>query len=81
MRHRFTDRAAYQYREASPVVQRAFDRRLVFLLRDLRHPSLHAKKYDEVRNIWQARITKGWRFYFLIDGDRYIILSISPHPK
>ena len=81
MRHRFTDQATYQYREASPAIQRAFDRRLVFLLRDLRHPSLRAKKYDEARNIWQARITKGWRFYFSIDGDTYIILSITPHPK
>ena len=81
MRHRFTERATYQYRESPPATQRAFDRRLVFLLRDLRHPSLRAKKYDEARNIWQARITKGWRFYFSIDGDTYIILSITPHPK
>jgi len=81
MRHRFTDRAAYQYREAPRATQRAFNRRLVFLLRDLRHPSLRAKKYDEARDIWQARITKGWRFHFLIDGDTYIILSITPHPK
>ena len=81
MRHRFTERATYQYWESPLRIQRAFDRRLVFLLRDLRHPSLRAKKYDETGNIWQARITKGRRFYFSIDGEIYIILSITPHPK
>ena len=42
-----------------------------FLLRDLHHPSLRAKKYDEARDLWQARVTKGWRFYFKIVGDVY----------
>ncbi len=52
-----------------------------FLLRDISHPSLRAKKYDETRDIWQARITKRRRFYFKIRGDEYYILSITPHPK
>jgi len=26
-----------------------------FLMQNIRHPSLRAKKYDEARNIWQAR--------------------------
>jgi hypothetical protein len=28
-----------------------------FLVRDLRHPGLHAKKYDESERKWQGRIT------------------------
>ena len=48
---------------------------------NLRHPSLHAKKYDATRDIWQARVTRGWRFYFQIEGDTYTILSLIPHPK
>ena len=51
------------------------------LVEDLRHPSLHAKKYDEARDIWQARVSKSWRFYFQIEGDTYTILSLIPHPK
>jgi len=42
---------------------------------------LRAKKYDEARDIWQARINRDWRFYFQIDGDTYIILDVIPHPK
>jgi plasmid maintenance system killer protein len=51
------------------------------LLSDLRHPSLRAKKHDEARGIWQARVNAGWRFYFTIEGDTYYLLDIIPHPK
>jgi hypothetical protein len=28
-----------------------------------------------------GRVTRGWRFYFKIKRDEYVILSIIPHPK
>jgi hypothetical protein len=52
---------------------------VAFLLEDIRHPSLRAKKYDEKR--WQARLTHDWRFYFRIAGDTYIPLAIMAHLK
>lgn len=51
------------------------------LLENLRHPSLRAKKYDEARDIWQARVTRDWRFYFKIVADTYYLIDIIPHPK
>lgn len=81
MFHQFTKRAASEYAAAPREIQHAFDRRLAFLLKNIHHPSLHAKKYDEASDIWQARITKGWRFYFQIRDDTYVILSIIRHPK
>jgi mRNA-degrading endonuclease RelE of RelBE toxin-antitoxin system len=50
-----------------------------FLLHDIRHPSLHAKKYDESTDTWQARVDKGVRFYFLIEKDTYTLLDIRYH--
>jgi hypothetical protein len=47
----------------------------------MRHPSLRVKKYDEARQIWQGRVNRSWRFYFLIEGDRYYLLDVIPHPK
>lgn len=58
-----------------------FWKQLRFLLGDLRYPSLHAKKYDEEKGIWQARVDKSYRFYFLIDGDTYVLLDTRAHPK
>ena len=40
-----------------------------------------AKKYDEAKDRWQARVNKDWRFYFTIVDDSYRILKLIPHPK
>jgi mRNA-degrading endonuclease RelE of RelBE toxin-antitoxin system len=69
------------YNKAPPEIQRAFDKQSILLLENLRHPSLRAKKYDEGKDRWQARVTKGWRFYFMIKDDTYIIEDIISHPK
>jgi mRNA-degrading endonuclease RelE of RelBE toxin-antitoxin system len=69
------------YSKAPKAIQRAFDKQLLLLLEDLHHPSLRAKKYDEGNNLWQARVNRDWRFYFIIEDDTYIVTSIIPHPK
>ena len=56
-------------------------RQAEYLLQDLRHPSLRAKKYDEATGVWQARVNRNYRFYFLIEDDTYILLDIRAHPK
>lgn len=66
---------------APPEVQKAFIKQLSLLARNLQHPGLHAKKYDEAKDRWQARVNKDWRFYFTIVGDTYIVTDIIPHPK
>lgn len=56
-----------------------FEKQVCFLLIDIRHPSLRAKKYDETRGIWQARVTDNVRFYFVIRDDTYILIDIERH--
>lgn len=62
-----------------PQIQKAFEKQLRFLLVDIRHPSLRAKKYDEATGVWQARATDNVRFYFVIEGDAYLLLDIEKH--
>lgn len=81
MRLLYTERFRRSYQAAPAAMQRAFDRRVEYLAENLRHPSLRAKKYDETRGIWQARVNGGWRFYFQIKDDAYILLDIIAHPK
>ena len=69
------------YNKAPIDIQRAFDKQALLLLQNRHHPSLRVKKYDEARAIWQAHITKDWRFYFLIEGDVYLMTEIRSHPK
>ena len=77
----YTERFRKSYDDAPAAIQGAFDRRVALLLVDIRHPSLRAKKYSEAQDIWQARVTRDWRFYFMIKGDTYYLLDIIPHPK
>jgi len=50
----------------SKEIRKKFYKQANYLLNDIHHPSLHAKKYDESQDIWQARLDKNIRFYFLI---------------
>ena len=77
----YTDRFKKFYRLAPERVQKDFDKQITYLLKDLRHPSLRAKKYDEIRGIWQARVNRDWRFYFVSKGDTYYCVDIMQHPK
>lgn len=77
----FSARFVKSYADAPLDVQKAFDKQSRYLLLNLRHPSLRAKKYSESSNLWQARVTRDWRFYFTIEGDEYRLHEIKPHPK
>ncbi len=81
MKAAFSNRFTRQYSALSPERKAKFDKQLGFLLSNLRHPSLRAKKYDEAQDVWQARVDDDYRFYFRIEGDTYRILCVIPHPK
>jgi mRNA-degrading endonuclease RelE of RelBE toxin-antitoxin system len=81
MRLRLTQRARKDYASLPIPVRRALAKQLEFLLIHIGHPSLHAKKYSEALDLWQGRVTRDWRFYFKIERDEYVVLSITPHPK
>ena len=62
-------------------IQEKFYKQTKHLRRDLRHPSLRAKKYDEGLDTWQARIDRDVRLYFRIKGSSIVLLDIRHHPK
>lgn len=78
---RYSKRFLSQYAVAPVEVRKAFDEQSRFLLQNLNHPSLRAKKFDEALDLWQARVNRSWRFYFTIDGEEYRLHDIKPHPK
>ena len=77
----YTKRTAKRLGNLRPDLRKAFYKQVGFLAEDIQHPSLHAKKFDEANDIWQARINRDWRFYCTIKDDTYTIISIIPHPK
>ena len=79
MRYAFVKGFQNKLEDLSSEVQKKFFKQLKFLLHDIRHPSLRAKKFDESLSIWQARVDDNFRFYFRIENDCYVILRIRPH--
>ena len=81
MRARYSQRFLRQYASAPAEVRKAFDKQVGFLLENLSHPSLRAKKYDEALGLWQARVNRDWRFYFTLENEEYRLHDIRSHPK
>ena len=68
-------------KEYSEEIRQKFYKQVAYLQQNLRHPSLRAKKYSEVEGIWQARVDRSYRFYFLIEKNAYVLLDIKHHPE
>ncbi len=77
----YTQTALLALKNIPLPVRKAFYKQAAFLLRDIHHPSLRAKKYSEAEDKWQARVNRSWRFYFKIVASEYVIEDITPHPK
>ena len=81
MKWQHSNRSRQDYLNASPKIQKSFDKQVRLLSENLLHPSLRAKKYSEVLDLWQARVNRDWRFYFIVKNNTYLITRIVPHPK
>ena len=81
MRLDYTKSALDTLKNLPLPVRKAFYKQAGYLVENLHHPSLRAKKFSESEDLWQARVNKDWRFYFQIESGTYIIVRIIPHPK
>jgi hypothetical protein len=67
------------YSTISPDIQKAFGKQLGLLISNASHPSLDLTLYDKAKGLWQARITKGYRFYFTTMEDLATLHEIKEH--
>ena len=79
MRLLFTKNFVRDYRKLPQEIQQAVDKQLELLLENARHPSLHIKKMKDPRDIWEGRVTEGYRFTFQIESDIYIMRKVGTH--
>ncbi len=81
MEIRHTLRSKKSIKRLRKAIQLKFEKQAQLLISNPNYPSLHAKKYDKERGIWQARIDRSYRFYFLVRKGFYILLDITKHKK
>jgi len=76
-----TDSFKRDYGKLPEIVKRQADKTLQFLVANLSHPSLRAKKIKSRENIWEARVSRGYRLSFEIKGETSILRRIGKHEE
>ena len=79
MKISFTKPFKRDYRELAEKIQDQTDKQIIQLIENPKHPSLNVKKIEGHKSIWEARITKGYRMTFQIDGDIYLLRRVGTH--
>lgn len=55
------------------------DKQLVLLLANPRHPSLGLKKMRGTQDIWELRVTLGYRVTMTVEGETAILRRVGSH--
>ncbi len=67
------------YKELPREIRILLAKKFSLLLNNMRHPSLRAKKMEGQEDIWEARITKGYRFTFQKEEYGYLLRRAGSH--
>ncbi len=79
MKFYFTASFKRDYQKLPQPIQKRVDKQLGFLLRDPSYPSLGCKKMKDPREIWEAKVTRSYRFTFQKVEDIYILRRVGTH--
>ncbi len=80
MKLTFSKKADKGYQKLPATIQRKVDKQFLHLLNNYRHPSLHTKK-QQGADILEARIDYHYRFTFVVEEEKILILSIGMHDE
>ncbi len=69
------------YRNLPEEIKRRVNKQFSFLLENPRHPSLRVKKLKSKEDVWEARVTRDYRFTFQMMGDICILRRIGKHDE
>ncbi len=75
----FTDRFKKNFKSLPFLVQKRFDQKLGLFLENPRHPSLNIHRYHGFDDVWEAYISKQYRFTFSVTKESIIFRNIGPH--
>jgi addiction module RelE/StbE family toxin len=75
----FTKPFKRDYKGLPQNIQDQTDKQIIHLMENPKHPSLNIKKMEGHKSIWEARITKGYRMTFQIDGDTCLLRRVGTH--
>ncbi len=60
-------------------IKQRVDKQISQLMRDPRHPSLRLKKMRGTADIWEVRVSRGYRVTLQIAASTYILRRVGGH--
>jgi len=75
-----TQKFKKQYIKLPSTIKKQVDKQLIFLSRNFRHPSLKSRKMSGA-DIFEARVSRGYRMRYAIENDSAIMLTVGPHDE
>ncbi len=80
MKAQYTHTFLKDYKKMPSVIQKAFEGKLDFLLKNTNHPSLRVKKIQGTSGrIWEASITMNYRLTFQMTEDTVLLRRMGTH--
>jgi mRNA interferase RelE/StbE len=67
------------YQTLPDHLRQTVDKKLELLLNNPHHPSLRIKKMQDPRDIWEGRLSQGYRFTFQMKGEICILRRLGTH--
>ncbi len=75
----FTKSFKKDYKKLPANIQKSVDKQMRWLLENPDHPSLNLKKMQDPRDIWEIRVTRGYRLTLKIEDETYILRRVGTH--
>jgi len=75
----FTKPFQRDYQGLPENIRKQIDKQIMQLIENPKHPSLHIRKMEGRLSVWEARITKGYRMTFQVDGDIFLLRRVGTH--
>ena len=75
----YSERFRKAYHTLSPEIQKLTDEKLRLLASSWRHPSLHTKRIQGTKDIWEARISLNYRMTFQKIKEGIFLRNLGPH--
>lgn len=77
----FAENLKKHFKRLPKHIKRKANRQFIILSRNLRHPSIRAKKVKGFSDVWEGRIDRFYRFVFTIEKDTITIIRVGPHDE
>ncbi len=77
----FTEQFEQAYERLTSAEKRSVRKALTLLSDNPKHPSLHAKKMEGRKNIWEACPSKRLRMTFEMAGEIILMRNVGEHDK